>query len=118
MYINEITTEHNHLVQGIQEDFKQNDGENPNHTSSPSDAQRSYCAKLDCWVDAVAGAKLFMVAEWSENYNDVVTSIEIWRAMLTIIERVDSPYSEKAYKDLQSVIYTISSYFVGGSLMD
>lgn len=52
----EITTEHNHLVQGIQEDFKQNDGQNPNHTSSPTDAQRKYCAKLDWSVDAVAGA--------------------------------------------------------------
>jgi len=40
----EITTEHNHLVQGIQEDFKQNDGENPFHTSSPTGAQIDYYA--------------------------------------------------------------------------
>ena len=47
---------HNSLVQGIQEDFKQNDGENPNHTSSPTGAQSGYCAKLDWPDDAVAVA--------------------------------------------------------------
>lgn len=58
MNTKEIQPFHNHLVQGIQEDFKQNDGQNPNHTSSPTDAQRKYCAKLDWWVDAVAVAKI------------------------------------------------------------
>jgi len=51
-------TKHNAIVQGIQEDFKQNDGENPFHTSSPTGAQIDYCAKLNWPDDAVAGADI------------------------------------------------------------
>jgi hypothetical protein len=47
-------------VQGIQEDFKQNDGKNPNHTSSPSDAQKKYCAKL---------GEVFMQSQRRKNNN-------------------------------------------------
>ena len=41
-------TKHNSLVQSFQEDLQESDlnGVNPNQTSSPTDAQIGYCAKL------------------------------------------------------------------------